>query len=85
MYRQRAKNSKFSDFDIFSFGHKMVSCAKNYKDRPSSLFLGTNGLTPTSHMNVILQFFRYFCIISLLFFLLGFVKGDITLRNVTSP
>ena len=26
------------------FGHEMGSCAKNYKNLPSSLFLGINGL-----------------------------------------
>ncbi len=41
MYRQRAKNSNFSDFD----DHEMCSCAKNYIRLPSSLFLGMNGLT----------------------------------------
>ena len=29
---------------IFSFGRQMGSCAKNYKNRPSSLFFGINGL-----------------------------------------
>ncbi len=33
-------------YDIFSFGHNMGPCAKNYKNRPSSLFLGINGLIP---------------------------------------
>ncbi len=45
MYRQRAKNSNFSNFgDIFSFGRQMGLCAKNLKNPPSSLFLGINGL-----------------------------------------
>ena len=32
-------------YDIFSFGHQMGSCAKNYKSLRSSLLLGINGLT----------------------------------------
>ncbi len=45
MYRQRAKNSDFSDFDdLFSFGHQMGLCAKNYENLPSRFFLGINGL-----------------------------------------
>ena len=45
MYRQRVKNSNFSNFDdIFSFGRQMGSCEKNYKNPPSSLFLGINWL-----------------------------------------
>ena len=45
MYRWRAKNSNFFDFhDIFSFGHQMGICAKNYKNLPSRFFMGINGL-----------------------------------------
>ncbi len=32
-------------YGIFSFGHQMGSCAKNYKNLPNSLFLGINGLS----------------------------------------
>ena len=46
MYQQRARNSNFSDFDdIFSVGRQIGLCAKNYKNPPSSFFLGSNGLT----------------------------------------
>ncbi len=42
MYRQKAKNSNFY---IFPFGHQMGLCAEHYKNLPSSLFLGINGLS----------------------------------------
>ena len=47
MYRQRAENSNFSDFDdnIFSFDHQMGICAKNYKNLPSRFIMGINGLS----------------------------------------
>ena len=46
MYGQRAKISNFSDLgdDIFSFGHQMSFCTKNYKNLPSNFFMGINGL-----------------------------------------
>ncbi len=48
MYHQRAKNSNLSDFDDTWQSSCMVmgSQAKIYKNLPSSLFLGINGLTP---------------------------------------
>ena len=48
MYRQRAKISNLSDFDdtcqSLSFGRQMGLRSKNFKNPPSSLFLGINGL-----------------------------------------
>ncbi len=44
LYIFSQKNKSRPILTIFSFGHQMGSCAKNYKNLPSSLFLGINGL-----------------------------------------
>ncbi len=43
--------SAYHLYHIFSFGRQMGSCAKNYKNLPSSLFLGINGLKGIMHIS----------------------------------